>query len=233
MRRTGLLAVASIGLALLSPAAKAASYDCSKAAAPDERAVCADARLSALDEVMAKAYAEARKQAEADERPKLLSDVHAFLARRRQCGTAATCLTAAYVGVLEDMLGYGSTVGVPASVSALDMVGTPPPETRALPRKEGQCVTTRIDEIGGRLEGDKTFETGTSVSFHNDGSQVSYDKVPAIVESRPGDRVLMCLTAIPKHCPPGDDRGRTYTTTNLRTHGTWSLADSQHMCGGA
>ena len=43
----------------------------------------------------------------------------------------------------------------------------------------------------------------------------------------------MCLTSIPKHCPPGDDRGRKYTATNLRTRGSWSMADSQHMCGGA
>ena len=49
----------------------------------------------------------------------------------------------------------------------------------------------------------------------------------------PGDKVLMCLVAIPHDCPPGDDRGRVYTVTNMRTAATWTLPDSQHSCGGA
>jgi hypothetical protein len=38
-------------------------------------------------------------------------------------------------------------------------------------------------------------------------------------------------SSIPKDCPPGDDRGREYTTTNLRTDEAWTLPDSQQMCG--
>ncbi len=55
----------------------------------------------------------------------------------------------------------------------------------------------------------------------------------AVDRSRPGDPVRICLVSIPKHCPPGDNRGRTYKTTNLRTHRAWTLPDSEHMCGGA
>ena len=56
---------------------------------------------------------------------------------------------------------------------------------------------------------------------------------PAIARSRPGDPIRLCLVSIPKHCPPGDDRGRFYKATNLRTGKSWTLPDSEHMCGGA
>jgi hypothetical protein len=102
-----------------------------------------------------------------------------------------------------------------------------------LPTKVRQCAETTITEIGGRLEGDANFETGTYVAFANDGMQISYDRVEAVVDSKIGDPVRMCLTGIPKDCPPGDDRGRVYRTTNLRTGESWEMADSQHMCGGA
>ncbi len=68
------------------------------------------------------------------------------------------------------------------------MAAVIPPESRSMPVREGDCIQTRITEIGGRLEGDKSFESGS---------------------------------------------GRMYTTTTLRTHGTWSLPNSEHMCGDA
>jgi len=95
------------------------------------------------------------------------------------------------------------------------------------------CGGNVIADIGGRLEGDADFSSGTTVAFRNGGAQVSYDKVPAIVHSRKGDHVLICLVFVPDHCPPGDDRGKIYTTTNLRTLDSWTLPDSQHSCGGA
>ncbi len=50
---------------------------------------------------------------------------------------------------------------------------------------------------------------------------------------RAGDPVEMCLVSIPRDCPVGDDRGREYRTTNLRTRKSWRLPDSEHSCGGA
>jgi hypothetical protein len=106
-----------------------------------------------------------------------------------------------------------------------------------LPKRIGQCSQTTISEIGTRLEdggtGRPVPDSGSAVSFANGGSQVSYETVPPIVRSRVGDKVTMCLVFIPRHCPPGDDRGRQYKTTNLRTHQSWRLPDSQHSCGGA
>lgn len=39
--------------------------------------------------------------------------------------------------------------------------------------------------------------------------------------------------SLPQHCPPGDNRGKIYTTTNMRTVKSWTLPDSEHRCGGA
>ena len=99
-----------------------------------------------------------------------------------------------------------------------------------LPKRVGQCVITAIKSVGTRLD---TPGSGSAVSFENGGGQVGYDSVPAIEHSRAGDRVRLCLVSIPQHCPKGDDRGRVYRTTNLRTHKTWKMPDSAHMCGGA
>ena len=110
---------------------------------------------------------------------------------------------------------------------------------QSLPQNVGQCVRTSIVNIADRF-GEKLlptignqFDPGTSVTFTNSGFQVSYDRIPEIYRSRVGDAVLMCLISLPQDCPPGDDRGRIYTTTNLRTQESWTLPDSQHSCGGA
>ncbi|HUB65517.1 MAG TPA: hypothetical protein VL996_13930 [Methylocella sp.] len=106
-----------------------------------------------------------------------------------------------------------------------------------LPAKVGDCSKTTIKSIGTRLIDESTNKpipgSGSAVNFENGGYQVSYDTVPAIDHSKAGDPVEMCLVAVPSNCPEGDDRGRLYKTTNLRTHKSWSLRDSEHMCGGA
>ena len=103
----------------------------------------------------------------------------------------------------------------------------------SLPKTLLTCGGSTITDIGPRLEGDTDNSSGTSVFYENRGSQVSYDKVAAILKSRKGDHVLICLVFVPKNCPTGDDRGKIYTTTNLRTLQSWTLPDSQHSCGGA
>jgi hypothetical protein len=61
----------------------------------------------------------------------------------------------------------------------------------------------------------------------------SYNYVPAMEDSKPGDRVWLCLVERPVDCPPGDARGWVYDATNLRTHGHWRKPDAEHGCGGA
>ena len=95
----------------------------------------------------------------------------------------------------------------------------------------GDCVETSVTLVGSRLEG--VADSGSGVEFANGMSQVSYDVLPGIANSRVGDSVRICLVNVPENCPPGDDRGRVYSGTNLRTNETWTAPDSQHMCGGA
>ena len=106
-------------------------------------------------------------------------------------------------------------------------------------RKIGTCSTSTIVKIGSRFSdklvkpmGD-AMDQGTSVEMKNGVYGISYEFVPEVARSRIGDKVMTCLVSIPKGCPKGDDRGKTYTTTNLRTQESWTLGDSQHMCGGA
>ena len=101
----------------------------------------------------------------------------------------------------------------------------------AIPKRIGDCTHTRITEIGNRL-GD-TPGSGSLVVFSNGLHQVSYEQIPEVDESRVGDSVLFCLFELPKDCPPGDDRGKVYKTTDLRSHKSWRLPDQEHDCGGA
>jgi hypothetical protein len=72
------------------------------------------------------------------------------------------------------------------------------------------------------------------ISYTNDRTQSGeYAYVPAMENSRPGDRVRLCLVSVMVGCPPGDDRGQTFTAYNFRTHGKWRKANGNHQCGGA
>lgn len=118
---------------------------------------------------------------------------------------------------------------VPSAADAQARRGNPP-------ARIGQCVDTTILNVGTRLEsgnGQPVPGSGSAVELANGVYGVSYQSVRAVDRSRRGDRVRTCLTSIPRACPPGDDRGRTYRTTNLRTGQSWTLPDSQHSCGGA
>lgn len=92
----------AVGLLTILPflhvgAARAASFDCSKAAQPDEIAVCANPDLSNLDTVMATLYGVrmeipmlmGAKGAAQDEQ-------RAFLSTRAACGGNVACLASAY-----------------------------------------------------------------------------------------------------------------------------------------
>lgn len=106
-----------------------------------------------------------------------------------------------------------------------------PTKADNLPIQVGDCSDTIIKSVETRLM--NTPGSGSAVSFENGGYQVDYDTVPAIEQSKPGDPVRICLVSIPRDCPKGDNRGRVYQTTNLRTHQSWTLGNSEHVCGGA
>ncbi|RFB75612.1 hypothetical protein DYH55_22030 [Methylovirgula sp. 4M-Z18] len=100
-----------------------------------------------------------------------------------------------------------------------------------VPTRVGQCVATQISELASRLEG--VPDSGSAVTYANGIYGVSYEMEDQVQRARVGDPVKLCLVSIPKKCPPGDDRGRKYRATDLRTHGSWTLPDAEHMCGGA
>ena len=203
--------------------AAAASFDCRRATSPDEHAVCADPRLSRLDDQASVAFAQA-KRASGDQ---VISIGRRFLASRRECGADRACIGQVYYAMLEAYRALGADGQAPSESN-----------TTGLPRLVGQCVTTTVAEITPRLDFGRAptiedFDSGTAIVFANGGRQVSYDREGALLGSRQGDPVRMCLVSVPRDCPPNDDRGRVYSTTNLRTRQTWSLPDSQHSCGGA
>jgi len=99
------------------------------------------------------------------------------------------------------------------------------------PQRVGDCVTTTVTQVGSRLEG--MANSGSAILYADGESQVSYDAVPGIDHSKPGDGVRLCLVSLPQNCPPGDDRGKVYSAANQRTGESWSAPDSEHMCGGA
>lgn len=101
----------------------------------------------------------------------------------------------------------------------------------------GQCVTTSISHITTRIfsgkNGEEIPNSGSEVIYSNGIAGVSYDTVQEIENSKEGDSINLCLVSLPQGCPSGDDRGKVYKATNLRTNESWTLPDSQHGCGGA
>lgn len=107
----------------------------------------------------------------------------------------------------------------------------------AVPKRAGECAFTKIRAVGKRLHDVKTKRdlkgSGSAVLLKNGIVQESYHYVLALERSRAGDPVLTCLVKIPMDCPAGDNRGKLFTTTNLRTEQSWTMQDSVHVCGGA
>lgn len=98
MLRTALAAaILCAGAAFLPAPARAASFDCGRARAADEIAVCRSPTLSALDSEMGGLfYAYARVPMMMGGSGARRDDAQAFLARRRVCRADTACLAAAY-----------------------------------------------------------------------------------------------------------------------------------------
>ncbi|MDB5693544.1 MAG: hypothetical protein JWO81_2607 [Alphaproteobacteria bacterium] len=96
--RLGMLAGAGLLTVLALPGhARAAGFDCTRARAADEVAVCRDRRLSEMDsEMSALWYAYSRVPMLMGGNGARMDAAQAFLARRRACRGNVVCLTAAY-----------------------------------------------------------------------------------------------------------------------------------------
>lgn len=98
MRRLVTISALLLAGALLCAApSQAASFDCAKASAPDERAVCATPALSALDSEMGGLwFAYSRFPMLMGGNGDRHDEARAFLAARAKCGADTACLTALY-----------------------------------------------------------------------------------------------------------------------------------------
>ncbi|HEY1605571.1 MAG TPA: hypothetical protein VGF77_08215 [Allosphingosinicella sp.] len=133
-------------------------------------------------------------------------------------------------------MNWTAIVATASLISAASLsAASPPPKAPAM--RVGTCLLTHIKRVETRLIDRTTHRfvrgSGSAVEFQNGLYQVSYEQIAAVDRSRAGDAVYVCLMALPHNCPPGDNRGKLYTTTNLRTGESWTLNDSEHMCGGA
>ena len=217
MRIATLVTIAAVGTAgvlsasiALGPhgAARAASFDCNQAAAPTEFAICGDPQLSQVDSEIGAAF---------DQRvatdPSIRQIQRGWLkVRNVGCGRNRGCLRP----LMADELGWLR--------SGLRL-------SPALPASLGACSITTITRAYHNPSG--IAGSGSSTMEANGAAEVSYEQIPESNSARRGDPALVCLVDMPRNCPPGDDRGKTYAIADLRTLGAWAAPDSEHMCGGA
>ncbi|KAA0687829.1 lysozyme inhibitor LprI family protein [Azospirillum brasilense] len=112
-------ALLTLGLLALPIAATAASFPCSKATTPTEKAICADPALSALDEKLAATYRAALERLsgaspeEGAAGAAVKADQRAWLRDRDSCRADAACLRRAYDGRLA-VLSFRSDPATPS-----------------------------------------------------------------------------------------------------------------------
>jgi len=97
--------------------------------------------------------------------------------------------------------------------------------------KIGTCFNSQVATIGSRLE--NTPDSGDAVTYTDGHYQTSYESSPVVQQFHVGDPVRLCVTDLPGHCPPADDRGISFVAVDDRTGGRWEASDSEHGCGGA
>ncbi|WP_315720507.1 MULTISPECIES: hypothetical protein [unclassified Bradyrhizobium] len=137
------------------------------------------------------------------------------------------------------------------STSTAEPVASPKgPNSRKALAKVGACAETTITRIADRFDeplsptpfksgekrdedGEPLMDSGTYVQYQNGAEQIDAEWNAGVAHSKLGDPVRLCTVWKPKKCPPGDDRGRIYKATNLRTNETWQMSESWHSCGGA
>jgi uncharacterized protein len=227
------------------------SFDCSRATSSDEQQICKDAHLAELDQAMTLGFGQALKAGPKIFAAELMKEVQKGIRAatrdrlddRRACGTSTICILDAQVLAISYLEEVGSKVPVPPWVGEyrlnyanqhLEMID------ENLPKVLGHCTRTKIISITGRFgetlkwpHPKDEIVSGTAVRYANGAYQVSYNYEEEVARSHVGDDVLLCLSTIPRHCPPGDDRGRLYSATTIEAHRSWIMSDSQHICGGA
>jgi uncharacterized protein len=96
IKSTVFAVLASVSALLLSPASSAASFDCAKAKAPDEMAICKNVSLNDQDVTMALLYDLNKHFMAMGGRGSLMDGQAEWLKQRHTCGSKVSCLSDAY-----------------------------------------------------------------------------------------------------------------------------------------
>ncbi|MCF3935063.1 hypothetical protein L1787_16815 [Acuticoccus sp. M5D2P5] len=109
--RTAATAIGALALLALAGPAAAQSFDCAKAAAADEHAVCQSGALSALDDEMAALYDDIESHALMGVSGETRDSQEAFLEHRAACGADDACLTKLYRDRIAELTRIKAAVG--------------------------------------------------------------------------------------------------------------------------
>lgn len=98
---SALLAVGSAPL--VGDTARAASFDCTRARAADERAICGNRALEDRDVELATLYGLILRVVPMGSRDAIRDDQTAWLARRGRCGASVVCIRRSYDGRIAEL----------------------------------------------------------------------------------------------------------------------------------
>ena len=216
------------------------SFDCNRARYQNEITICDNQKLSELDRLASHGYSQIKGESRSIAQDFLLSS----LRTRHACGRNKLCILDIQAQIIDGLNEVGANISKPQWISSyrLSIVANGEASmVSGVPERVGTCSRTKIKAIGTRLHDRQmivppknyTENEGTTIQYDNGGFQVSYEFNPDVAASRIGDQVIFCLVSIPKNCPPGDDRGKVYSATNLRNLRSWIMPATQHSCGGA
>ncbi len=232
----GMLAYAGTSAPVLAELAGAApSFDCAKATEKFEAAICHDPSLARLDVELDRLY---RALPAEDPARRVHRMWNGF---RRDCGADADCIFDLQIRSYMSM--GGPEPWEPWLREAARMFKRPSRLAAHggdlgwglhLPKTVGACGRTFFVVISDRFGGDPKAPdaAGTATLLGNGSYLVTYGSDATLIASRPGDPVLECLVSIPEDCPLGDERGREYDVTNLRTP-TTPACPTPSICAGA
>lgn len=136
---------------LLPGVAAAASFDCAKAATRVEKAICADAEVSALDEHLGRFYFAARERL-AENGSCLVADQQLWLRGNRNTCADGACLKRAYLSRLSELVALQPGMNLPRNLElppgpALAWAIATPPEAKDDPK-----LRSKPFRVEGRLE---------------------------------------------------------------------------------
>jgi hypothetical protein len=164
---------AALGLAVSS--AEAASFDCAKAAKPDERAICANPDISALDSEMGGLwFAFSKVPMLMGSSGARMDDAQEFLQKRAQCGGDVACLRPLYHARIDALKqGIAQAMDNYAQLQNADPLMAPWSQT-ALPGPVGKIVADYADEcrkLGGTLKQGADMPKVMTGDLDQDGTQ--------------------------------------------------------------